>query len=305
MHRNGKWDAGGGTAIRRAFTLVELLVVIAIIGVLVALLLPAIQKAREAARSAACKNNLKQIGLAISNHESAKGSFPPGSWIHANNRTNGLSWRVLVLPYVEEDALYDEIAPDDEGGGRFLPIVAPPSVFTCPSAPAQDTDQLAIKGSNYASVSGAGTDERIVLDRTECGDIAVDGIMFPRKMSDSKIRHVKDGTSKTLLVGEITNPKRGWIPGSFNQKDRWGDLTEVCSGGSKNATYAIGSVKVIAEDGGDAMLNDLPFTSKHSGGAQFVFADGHVELIPDSTNFAIFQSMSTRKGGEVVGSLDP
>ena len=144
----------------RGFTLVELLVVIAIIGILVALLLPAVQQAREAARKLQCQNNMKQLGLAILNYESANNALPAGGWVdpcegatclrHGSYNPNSgkmLSWAVAVLPFIEENAVFDQFnfAADDVFSMQFdgLDVFAEPqaralSAFTCPSEPNKD-----------------------------------------------------------------------------------------------------------------------------------------------------------------------
>lgn len=276
---------------------------VAIIGILVALLLPAVQSARSAAQAVSCKNNLRQLGLAVLNHESSKRNFPPGSWIHSSGQNaTGISWRVLLLPYIEEKALYNEIAPNSEGGGNLIQTTPPPTIFTCPSASPQDGHFAALKVSHYASMNGAGNVERkgrISLVNRECGDLAIDGIMYPRRLRDRLIRvkDVKDGTSKTLLIGELNYIDSSWVYGNTSFEIP-GKLISLCSGASKNATYQIGTEKRLPRDDGDGVVNDLPYASHHKAGAQFVFADGHVELLPESTDLLVFKGMATRNGSD-------
>ncbi|KKL10766.1 hypothetical protein LCGC14_2552540 [marine sediment metagenome] len=106
--------------IKKGFTLVELLVVITIIGILIALLLPAVQAAREAARRMQCVNNLKQLGIAIQNYHSQHGSFPPGARLHKTETEVGLSWRVFVLPHLELNSIYEQINPLPNGGAKVI-----------------------------------------------------------------------------------------------------------------------------------------------------------------------------------------
>ena len=229
--------------LRRGFTLVELLVVIAIIGVLVALLLPAIQSAREAARRMSCGNNLKQIALACMNYESSRGSLPPGSTAHPNPGKNGYSWHMLILPYAEFAQLEDEISRQIEdkttigGGGRGggTTVVVPEPyqldginelvlpVYACPSD-GETFDDLAealwgrtLQSSNYATVAGSafsrGDREQYVGSAgTLSGPTNHDGVMYYD--SYIKLSEITDGTSNSFLAGERWYQLRAWVIGT-------------------------------------------------------------------------------------------
>lgn len=130
-----------GNGLRKAFTLVELLVVISIIGVLVALLLPAIQAAREAARRSACQNNFKQVGLALQNYHSAHNKFPPGTTDHVSQNNEGYSWAIYLLQYIEGGVIFDQIDFNDDGfigstndHNRRLMADTEIATFNCPSS---------------------------------------------------------------------------------------------------------------------------------------------------------------------------
>ncbi len=240
-----------GSPSRRGFTLVELLVVIAIIGILVALLLPAIQAAREAARRMSCQNNIKNIGLACLNYESTKKVFPPGSFYsnQSGEGENGLSWRAIILPYIEAGGIGDEIqrridewAANNDGdilSASFLDNRFPNDarlnetsveVMQCPSD-GEATSEINenVQGSNYCAVMGsfvsrwsqlglgldANDPNQDWVNGTFFGPLNTDGMMFPG--SEVEGRSVIDGTSNTFLVGEQWYQLRGWLEGNYAQ----------------------------------------------------------------------------------------
>ncbi len=232
----------------RGFTLVELLVVIAIIGVLVALLLPAIQAAREAARRMSCQNNLKQMGLAILNYESANKVLPPGSTLGQENDKNGFAWNVETLPYAEYTSLNTEIEKrinaltktvsgrggsrvvkpdpyeldDDSRPGEFKVNEVKIEVYRCPSD-VERIDDLAqalwgkiMQSTNYYGVAGSAfgrgdTEQYVGTKGTLNGATNRDGCLF----LDSKVKlgDISDGTSNTFLVGERWYQSRSWLIG--------------------------------------------------------------------------------------------
>ncbi len=232
----------------RGFTLVELLVVIAIIGILVALLLPAIQAAREAARRTSCTNNLKNIALACLNYESSKGELPPGSTNAAGNQQSGLGWPVQILPYVEESTVseqalerfkkigdaYQGDTTMDALNSMLLPM------YLCPSDPElknqiEKFGNSGRKGMSYAGVTGSfyartGVCPKLPADKNRppgvfClwessgnpGDILgpnnFDGLMV--QGWPISLKKVTDGASKTLLIGERTYQIRAWMIGAY------------------------------------------------------------------------------------------
>ncbi len=253
--RAGRCDLGASH--NRGFTLVELLVVIAIIGVLVALLLPAIQAAREAARRMSCQNNLKQIGLAMLNYESANKVLPPGTTANTPKDRNGLSWHADILPYAEFSSLGSEItarikretvvstsgrggprpeAPDvydldsvglgfrEPGEIEFSKVSI--SVYKCPSDAVRYDDLKLVQGdqwesTNYSGIAGsafARNDTAQVLGNSGfTGPVNTDGCLY----FDSKIKlkDVTDGTSNTFLVGERWYQTRSWLTGGRASTD--------------------------------------------------------------------------------------
>lgn len=230
---------------RRGFTLVELLVVIAIIGVLIALLLPAIQAAREAARRMSCQNNVKNIGLACLNYESAKKALPPGSTVVTQTTKNGLSWNVTILPYIEQGALDSQVTQQirqiEQGGagsdayqlGALNDLEM--SLYLCPSDNVLEiTDKFrqgASRSSSYAGVAGSYYSRRKLLFGTaptcqspddycvepvggQCAYINTDGLLFPG--SKVEMGQIIDGTSNTLMAGERWYQLRAWTIGNYH-----------------------------------------------------------------------------------------
>ncbi|MCA9188910.1 MAG: DUF1559 domain-containing protein [Pirellulaceae bacterium] len=286
------------------FTLVELLVVIAVIGLLLALLLPAIQAAREAARRTACANNLRQMALSSINYESNQRHFPPGSREFAQFNVPGASWRVLVLPYLEESALYDAIGPNSDGSMTYKqPAEKMPGVFACPSVPAIEDS---IPNAHYEGVTGSGAATRgsypfePTAPTDVCGFVFADGIFFPN--SDVATHDIKDGTSHTLLFGERTYLLDDWTDGSWrSNKGR-----SKCIAAMRNARlpinaggYFVSDNQAPDETAKTLLRNDLYFGSMHAGGAQFALADGSVQLLANDVEMAVFQAMASRAGGEM------
>lgn len=271
---------------RAGFTLVELLVVIAIIGILIALLLPAVQAAREASRRTSCRNNLKQLGLALHHYHDTYKSFPMGTNIHRSSSCYGLSWHVYLLPFVEEQDIYAQINPEagpcGEGG---VPNSTGVPIFRCPSS------ELAQGKTNYAGTAGA---RKLKDQHSSCGDYATDGVLYP--LSQTRIKHVVDSTSHTLLVGERIYGVDYWMYGASFRKVR--EEEQTCMKAVKNVVYPLNTDQRVDRE------NDFFFGSEHSGGAQFAYADGHVGFINETINFTVYQDLSTKSGGEVMEGLD-
>ena len=276
---------------KRGFTLVELLVVIAIIGILIALLLPAVQAAREAARQMQCANNLKQIGVALLMYHDTYEIFPYGTAVDpAGPPNNGWywSWSARILPFLESSALHDPMdlnvrynqthAVNNEAMKAFV------RTYICPSAPepgwAEMTDSIAGRKdaaeTNYSAVAT----HRDVNDARFAKDLNGTGVMY--LASNTRIRDVVDGTSRTLLVAEVdldqNDPRLTWCP----------ECTACKSWVSENR---VGTFYGI--NNGLGLEYPAP-SSHHPGGAQFVFTDGHVNYIPENIDQNALIALTTR-----------
>jgi prepilin-type processing-associated H-X9-DG protein len=274
--------------------------------------LPAIQAAREAARRTQCKNKLKQIGIALQDYHGAFGSFPTGAPIHAVDGGEGYSWRVLLLPYLEQNALYQRMNPQPNGGLKVIPLLPYPDnmvvdAYVCPSALPQDPSPDAAKVSHYCAVAGGNTDDRIDLEDEFSGDMETSGIFYPD--SHTQIREIRDGTSNTLAVGEQIYIFNDWVAGVNVYK---GMPKEMDAWAMKNVRYPINPDYYffgfyvfdydVEEDAPRKMLlNDLPFGSDHPGGAHFVYADGSAHFLDDTIDITIYQGRATKAGEEVAG----
>jgi prepilin-type processing-associated H-X9-DG protein len=288
-------------------------VVIAIIAVLIALLLPAVQAAREAARRAQCVNNLKQIGLALLNYEGNLRTFPPGYVSNFDAQGNdtgpGWGWAAMILPQFEQTPTYGSlnfslaIERPDNLSGRLTTV----NNFLCPSdtvqpfwwavnrdaatgAPVQDICQVA--PSNYVGMYGI----------SEPGP-AGEGIFF--RDSQIGLRDITDGSSQTILVGERSHRLGeatwvGSVTGALlfpNDNDNIGRYVAETSPGMilGHAGEGVGP--------GDRRSDVNQFYSLHyGGGVNFLFGDGHVAFLKSSMNYKVYLALATRAGGEVISA---
>jgi prepilin-type processing-associated H-X9-DG protein/prepilin-type N-terminal cleavage/methylation domain-containing protein len=305
---------------RRGFTQVELLVVMALIAVLLALILPAIQNAREAARRTQCWNNLKQLALAAQNFHEFHGKFPAGGHpavMVGERPTGGTNLFVELLPYIGEANLYDEWDPYDIHnnviGGTSATTAHIIPILLCPSDPLPNnvvehtaTNSLTWSHGFYGMTSyggNAGTRSYVPFSQ--------DGVFFIDRCI--RIADIKDGASNTLLVGERYHDDPEWDlrkkvlkPGiaDLPQQGKWG-MVFAGPGIMGNLTlHAAERINYEMPAGGD--LSELEnrvcaFGSGHSGGANFAFADGSVRFLSDSIPLLKLQAFSTRCRGEVVG----
>jgi prepilin-type N-terminal cleavage/methylation domain-containing protein len=284
------------------FTLVELLVVIAIIGMLVALLLPAVQSAREAARRSECANNIKQIGLAIHGYQLAKKVFPASNtdelfiWDNESPLPNH-SWASVIMPYVELQTLSDRInfktsSVDGVNRPAAGTIV---SIYRCPSYtgaeftddPHYETGPFAI--GNYVAIGA--TD----VDHIWEASMKPEGVIFPK----AKIRpaDVTDGLSKTVFIAESREEKmRVWIDGrtAANTSLRY-DASFGEPGISLNYHPYYDDGDIVSKYGPSGM---------HPGGAYHLSGDGSVHFLRDTISVASYVALGTRAGGEVLDEFE-
>ena len=296
---------------RSAFTLIELLVVIAIIAILIGLLLPAVQKVREAAARMKCSNNLKQIALGLHNYESTYGQLPQPRGTNYDGFTAYRGWMCEILPYVEQDNLKKLMGPVWPGG-FFTAYAKSVPAFICPSDPRNLMAPLSSAGvTSYHGVTGAYTRTKPPAGYT-AGDgySARDGIFDPGiyygtgtpLLHGIKLNQIGDGTSNTLMLGERP-PDSTMYWGWWSVSD-YDCLLAVVNEVYLDAPTQSGSSPVCVTPGvfspGDPKFNCHAnhFYSMHTGGANWAMGDGSIRFLPYSAQ-AMTIPAATRNGGEV------
>jgi prepilin-type N-terminal cleavage/methylation domain-containing protein/prepilin-type processing-associated H-X9-DG protein len=309
---------------RVGFTLIELLVVIAIIAILIGLLLPAVQKVREAAARAQCANNLKQIGLALHAYHDAHKVLPSG---HQTKGIDGAyvsyyaNWAILILPFVEQDNLYklynnSKLNFDPANMAAVNQMYLP--VYSCPSdqhanmliqpetVPNSGDPNPAYMTGSYRGMGGvtcingdhwAGYPSEGIALMKQCGqDRGIFHTDGDTGLKPERLANIKDGTSNTLMVGERTtrtHPSRTtfWA-NSFNLYSVSGAYSE-----SANLLNDYDACAAVTTNIANCKYG---WGSFHTGIINFVFADGHVQTISTSINMQTFMDLSTIAGGEVI-----
>jgi prepilin-type N-terminal cleavage/methylation domain-containing protein len=291
---------------RSGFTLIELLVVIAIIAILVSLLLPAVQQAREAARRSQCRNNLKQLGLALHNYHDQFNTLPPG-WVGVNSAQqadieglNGWAWGARLMPNLDQAPLYNQInfslSVADPVHATVIRMSLP--TFRCPSdvGPSEWTILSEADGSNLSTLATAnyvgvfGTTELHACEGVPLPYQCVsDGAMF----HNSRLRFADftDGLSSTFVFGEHkTDVQLDW-------HSTWAGFIPE---GEEAAARFLG----VCDHTPNSPSNHLEdFASYHIGGAHFTLGDGAVRFISTNIDLGLYQSLATRAGGEPLGDF--
>lgn len=291
--------------IARGFTLVELLVVIFIIGVLIALLLPAVQAARESARQAECKNHLKQMGVAFSNYHDVNRQFPPGY-----SSETGVIWNGFLLPFVELEGLYKTLefgapwnvagTPNHDACTNLI------SGYRCPSA--GSPEHLDAQGilnrvpCNYLAC-GSGLIAAESGPKPHLGDKQIDGALF--NDSTTRFADLSDGASNTLFVGEslfridISGPN---YDGNSQVVDHWYIGSPEVLAGSDEASEALGTtaapMNAVFDDTLPIDTREQCFSSLHPTGVQVLYGDGHVVFTAETIDPDVWSKIGTRNGGE-------
>ncbi len=304
----------------RGFTLIELLVVIAIIAVLIGLLLPAVQRVREAGNRTKCANNLKQVALACHAYHDALGKFPASTLYNPAGDAPNWGFLARLLPYVEKNNLYNQAKiPSNYLVQSQGEIAYQVNTFLCPSDPISNqgprggdvcvgfvpaglTNIKGVTGANWGggpvgSPTWLGTDAQWVnpdrrgnYDGMGHGDgILWDQFLFRGEQPTVRIADIADGTSNTFMLGEVDAARC--------EENNWAhafDAVATCAI-DPNAKRADGTYYDP-----DDKWNTLGFSSLHPGGLQFALADGSVRFISNDIPRAIYRAMATRAGGEVV-----
>jgi prepilin-type N-terminal cleavage/methylation domain-containing protein len=315
---------------RRAFTLVELLVVIAIIGILVAMLLPAVQSAREAARRMQCGNNMKQLALALHNYHTAHRVLPAGYysthpttgavWCKTGTNNHGAPWTVMILPFLEEQNRYDEFdykknftsTSEYPSEGSFTSVnnkawERPLRKYQCPSDPNSRPD---VNNINYFGVQGGGD-----VTAAHCYHNSRTFFQTGTMYHNSAVRFddVRDGLTNTWLLGETR-----YVPTKPHRPDNKTTGGWASSGrldGAPNPytqASAVLAINSLPGSGGDAISGgsidfffqfSKLFGSFHSGGCMFALGDGSVRFVSEGIDMSIYQQSANRSDGLPIGGI--
>jgi prepilin-type N-terminal cleavage/methylation domain-containing protein/prepilin-type processing-associated H-X9-DG protein len=282
---------------RRAFTLIELLVVIAIIAILIGLLVPAVQKVRDAAARTACSNNLKQLGLALHNFHDVYKGFPPGR----TTTPNHASWIPYAMPYFEQgnvarlyrfDRNWDDTTTNDKPGGVNTTQMA---VLACPAAP-DPASRGGTRGiTDYSAISDVTRPNPFInpLPPVDPTHLGVLGLNVRRR-----IAAITDGTSNTLLLAEDAGREQLYQMGAVVPGTPIGNWANP-----GNEIFISGFDPITMKVPGPCAINctnDKEVYSFHTGVAQVVFADGSVRQLDSSLNINILVALMTRAQGEVI-----
>lgn len=322
---NGQTEYSHRAPRKRGFTLVELLVVIAIIGVLVALLLPAVQAARESARRMKCTNNLKQIGLALHNHHDTLRVFPVGQFNGLRQNTtewNRACWVHFALSYIEQQALYQNFESVKAQANGVLCATqkdARVTALLCASDPISPKTLTYTAGSAGTPNQGLHTNFVLCAGSTLYGSKATDlnGMFYVQ--SRTRFSEVTDGTSNTLMGSEIilvrdqgagsgTPPDANDMRGRFSNSWQGNNLFSTAqppntSVPDTQAIHCINTAKAPCSFSAGDTGNALYARSYHPGGVNAVMADGSVRTVSNNVNAAVYRALGTRDGGEALSDF--
>jgi len=300
---------------RKGFTLIELLVVIAIIGVLVGLLLPAVQQARESARRASCTNKLKQLGLAVHNYADTNKELPPLALLGSSGQaTPAWAWSALLLPFLEEVNLHNTLGVGSGQPTSNAALATRLDSFLCPSdTPPRESSPRGMGGgvqfglSNYPAVNGEGT-------RAKKANATADatGVFIARPPTANepirKFKDILDGTSSTLMIGEratdqlLVNNSGNTLNDTARCYTSW---TAVSKPQVDNSGYQ--GLMEISGSTGEPLNSAAPtwqfrhsFRSTHPGGSQFATADAAVFFASENMSLQLLKDMSSVAGQEVI-----
>ena len=322
------------THLKKGFTLIELLVVIAIIAILVALLLPAVQQAREAARRSSCKNNLKQLGLAVHNYHGVHNQFPPGA-INLGTAPNlesgrdiswGATWVLLTLPYIEQSAMYDlydfnTLARNGNAtSGNNQVTRRKITSMLCPSQPLNHSlltqDFTGFEKGHYAANMGAG----FLLEQDHFNSSTYKGPFSVVGMYGAKFRDITDGTSNCIIFSEIITGigsgddkgAWGWATGPTFCGRRGNGGTSILTPNTKQTTDCSPYASNNSTDGVFGRRNNpdcgvanggVAARSYHTGGVQAALGDGTVRFISENIDSTIWTNLLSIQDGNVLGEF--
>lgn len=307
---------------RNGFTLIELLVVIAIIAVLIALLLPAVQQAREAARRSQCKNNLKQMGLALHNYHDVHNVFPPG-WVDLRNTTastykNFWGWGTFLLPYLDQAALYQQ-ANFNQGWNNVMDTSSPTamghittkvlSVYLCPSDPSGNVNVAYSGGSPPTNGYNAKSNYVACIGGQGLTATASQQLGVSSGNSRTRMRDITDGMSNVIYIGEregqsvnpnatSSNPIQGaiWV-GTQNAS---GTIRVRTNHGRTPGIDDL-SVNSVGSVPNGSNIGSLVASSMHVGGAHVLLCDGSVHFVSQNIDVGTFSYLGNYADGNVVG----
>ena len=305
---------------RPGFTLVELLVVIAIIGALVALLLPAVQAAREAARRMSCSNHARQLGLALQNYHDIYNALPPAR--HAGGLN--ICWLVRILPFIEQGNVTYDFSQGGQGGAVNSVVTNTQlKVLLCPSAPtgrkANVGTAMTAGVTDFVAISHVSINNPLIVP-TPPNDPTGNGVLGGHQGPTPVFRRlaeITDGTSNTLTVSELAGRPQLWVRGKYvntgHAQAQWtnheGGLAVVeglsTDGLTLGGPCALNCANMYDPDFPAGTNPNEEIYSFHSAGANVVFADGSVRMVASNTPISVLAAMITRDGGETIAGVNP